>query len=664
MRAATQEIAAVGGYRPEIDGLRMIAVLAVIFYHAGFPGFGGGYVGVDIFFVISGFLITAIIAREIDAGKFTYREFYERRARRILPALFAVCAASAIAAWFLLSPGQMRHFGQSLVATMGFGANIYFYLTSGYFSPAIHTLPLIHMWSLAVEEQFYVVFPIVLVLVARFAPRTRLALVVAIFVVSLAASLAVQASHPLENFYLVPLRAWELMAGSLLALEEARVRTWVARHRAAADAVAWAGLAAMVLPVALYSDQTVFPGLAAVPVVLGTAAFIGASTGGGRARALMALRPFVYIGLISYAAYLWHQPLFAFAQIWKGGALAMPVKIALIVATLALASLSLVIVERPFRRKDRVSRRAIAIVSVAGLLGFTALGAVLHLRDGFPSRFSSVQNRLAGTMTVSPEREACHTWGTDYRKPAEACRYGGADIRWAVLGDSHGIELAHALSERLEKRGQGLVHLTFSGCAPAYALAFDNPGCPAWTREAVGWLADQRGITDVLLVYRHPQYLNGDQTESYPEVPRDFPHLVPPATPDAARAAYWRSFEAELATLVAAGKRVWIVAPVPDLPAPVEQFIFTPAGRGSPGPVSRAWYDRRAEPIRNRLELLANRYSAHFIDPAATICDAAGCAWRRDGRSFYFDDNHLSVDGARAVIDEQLAPRIALDSGD
>ena len=657
MRVATHEVAAVGGYRPEIDGLRMIAVLSVMFYHAGFPGFGGGYVGVDIFFVISGFLITAIIAREVDAGTFTYREFYERRARRILPALFVVCATSAMAAWFLLSPGQMRHFGQSLVATMGFGANIYFYLTSGYFSRGIHTLPLIHMWSLAVEEQFYVVFPILLVLVARFAPRARLALVAAIFVVSLGASIAVQTSHPLENFYLVPLRAWELMAGSLLALGEGHVRGWAQRHRAAADVVAWAGLAAMAVPIALYTNQTVFPGLAALPVVLGTAAFIGASTGGGSARALMALRPFVYIGLISYAAYLWHQPLFAFAQVWTGEALDYPVKIALVAVTLLLASLSLVIVERPFRRKDRVSRLAIAVVSIGGMAGFALLGALLHLKGGFPSRFSPEQNALAATMTISPERETCHTWGMNYRKPADACRYGGSDVRWAVLGDSHGIELAHALSEQLEPQGKGLVHLTFSGCAPAYRLAFDNPGCPEWTREAVDWVAAQRTIADVLLVYRHPQYLHGDQTESYPDVPRDFPHLVPPLPADAARSAYWNSLEAELAALTGAGKRVWLVAPVPDLPAPVEQFIFTPRGRGS-GPISREWYERRAAPIRDRLRILADRYGAQFVDPAAVLCTARGCDWRRDGRSLYFDDNHLSLDGARAVVSDDVAPRL------
>ena len=296
-------------YRKEIDGLRAVAVVPVILFHAGLAVFSGGYVGVDVFFVISGYLITTILISELEQGNFSIARFYERRARRILPALFLVMLCCIPFAWIWMLPKELQDFSLSLVAVALFGSNILFWRQESYFAPAAELKPLLHTWSLAVEEQYYLLFPLALMLCWRFG-RGRVFLTIAgVAVASLLLSEWGWRNAPSANFYLAPMRAWELLIGSLCAF-------WLSgRDLRPNNRLSLLGLALIVFAIFYYDDATPFPSVYALLPVLGTALIILFGGAGTWVAGMLGARPFVGIGLISYSAYLWHQPLFAFARL-------------------------------------------------------------------------------------------------------------------------------------------------------------------------------------------------------------------------------------------------------------------------------------------------------------------------------------------------------------
>jgi peptidoglycan/LPS O-acetylase OafA/YrhL len=368
-------------YRPEIDGLRAIAVAAVILFHAGFALFSGGFVGVDVFFVISGFLITSIVVEELKTGRFSVLRFYERRARRILPALFTVMAACIPFAYWLLSPDDLKDFAQSLAAICLFASNVLFWGESGYFDTQAELKPLLHTWSLAVEEQFYVVFPLLLLAAWRLGRGVLLSLIGAIAVGSLFISVDEVRNFPSAAFYLLPSRAWQLLVGALASFVADRWQAADVRQpavRLAGEAVGWGGMAMIILALFLFDERTPFPGLNAALPTLGTAlVLLGASdrTNVGR---MLAWRPLVGLGLISYSAYLWHQPLFAFTKHALLADLPTDLAIVLCAVTIVLACLSWRYVEQPFRDRSLVSRGAVFALSAAGMAAFVGLGFIGH----------------------------------------------------------------------------------------------------------------------------------------------------------------------------------------------------------------------------------------------------------------------------------------------
>ena len=316
-----------GRYRRDIDGLRAIAILPVLLFHAHVPGFSGGYVGVDIFFVISGFLITGIIAREVDEQRFSLVHFYERRFRRIMPALSLMILAVLAAACWLYLPGDIEGVPKSALAATLFASNLWFFTDTGYFAGGADVKPLLHTWSLAVEEQFYIGFPILLMLVARFAARWRGLIVGAIAAISLALAIALQRDTSGFTFYLLPTRAWELFAGALLALGAIPA----ARARWLREALAWSGLLSVAFAVIFYTRETVFPGITALPPVLGAALLLHSAPGTSVGR-LLSMPLFVGVGLISYSLYLWHWPLIVFTEYATDAALTGSTAIAVVTA--------------------------------------------------------------------------------------------------------------------------------------------------------------------------------------------------------------------------------------------------------------------------------------------------------------------------------------------
>jgi peptidoglycan/LPS O-acetylase OafA/YrhL len=427
-------------YRPEIDGLRALAVMPVIFFHAGFGVFAGGYVGVDVFFVISGYLITSLIVEELHGGRFSLVGFYERRARRILPALIVVALACVPFAWLWLLPAEMRSFSKSLVAIAAFVSNLFFWSERGYFGTAIELKPLIHTWSLAVEEQFYLFFPLLLMIFVR----GRRAAVVLLGAISLALCLWLSQVHVHSAFYLLPTRLWELAVGAAVALWRPATGNRVPGAAGWSSLLEGAGLSMIVAAVLMFDERTTFPGWAATLPVAGAALVIAYGSTATVVGRLLATRALVGLGLISYSAYLWHQPMLAFARHrqWldaEGRAATLA-----IVATLALAWLSWRFVERPFRDRSAWSRGQVFFLSAAGLLLLAGIGIAGWRTDGFLAQRYPPQDQAllaafidGGDYTAARfDRLKLAAFAGDPRKK-----------RVMVIGDSHAKDLVNAVAE-------------------------------------------------------------------------------------------------------------------------------------------------------------------------------------------------------------------------
>ncbi|MCI4665963.1 MAG: acyltransferase [Neomegalonema sp.] len=495
-------------YRPEIDGLRALAVTSVILFHAGFSSFSGGFIGVDVFFVISGYLITRILMSEMRSGEFSLLNFYERRARRILPALLFVLLACIPIAWVNYRPVIFDDYIKDTISVVIFISNFRFWLTRGYFEADADLNPLIHTWSLAVEEQYYLFFPILLLIIYRRAlPRLPLLLAL-LALASLALAEILSVTAPQANFYLLPTRIWEFVAGALCNFLVAPSSRW------RREVLAAIGLLTVLASFALFNDQDRFPALISVFPVGATALVIGC---GGRdtiVGRLLAWRPFVWIGLISYSAYLWHQPLFVAARErgvdpgegWHG-----PLLIAF---TFALAYLSWRFVEQPFRTPSKGGRRrnlrtlgAIALACLVVLVASRVqrefrtaqeqayLASLIGERRDF---YRFLQRHQAREANGRIDDGAC-VFSTD-RIHAEfvarfkACSKTKGRRAIIILGDSHGIDVFNALASS-SGPDVFLVGVVRGGCRVHDA----RPTC--FYDEFLDFLATHR--RDVAHVYYH-----------------------------------------------------------------------------------------------------------------------------------------------------------------
>ncbi|EGM78156.1 Putative acyltransferase [Rheinheimera sp. A13L] len=428
-------------YRKEIDGLRAVAVLSVMFFHTGFSFFSGGFIGVDIFFVISGYLITTIILKEMEAGNFSLIQFYERRARRILPALFLVLFISLPFAWLWLIPQDLKPFSQSLVAVSTFSSNIFFWISSDYFDTAAELKPLLHTWSLAVEEQFYFAFPILMMFTWCLGKRWVVGLLSGIFLFSLLLADFWSTNNPTSAFYLLPARCWELLAGSFIAFySTSSLRRDV--RLCISEIGAFVGLSLIIFSIIIFDNETPFPGLYTLVPVVGTVLVILFAEPATVVGKLLGHRSLVKIGLISYSAYLWHQPVFAFAKQRIVNGPDIYVLNALIVLSLVLAYFSWKYVETPFRDKNLISQKKIIVFSSVFSLFFVVTGLIGNYSGGLPDRMKEKDN-LTGIELPKINNGWCF-YSIDtisYLNTGDegtACWIGdkSSDIRGVLFGDS------------------------------------------------------------------------------------------------------------------------------------------------------------------------------------------------------------------------------------
>lgn len=642
-------------YRPEIDGLRAIAILPVLFFHFHVYPFRGGFVGVDVFFVISGYLITQLIWSDLAAGRFSLARFYERRVRRIFPALFVMLAVVTVAAVFILFPADLIRYGNSLLATAAFGSNFEFWREAGYFDVIAEEKPLLHLWSIAVEEQFYLLFPAILFLVRRGSRLRVFAVVGAIFIASFALGVWGVAHAPSATFYLLPGRAWELMLGALLALA---VIPQVA-NRATCEFLTAAGIGLIAVAVFAFSTTTPFPGPAALIPCLGASLVIyGTASGPTMAGSLLGTSAMVFVGRISYSLYLWHWPLLVFAR-YLDFREPPPMEVVLLIAlSFAAATLSWAYVEQPFRAKARYIARPRLFAGGAAAMAISAALAMLVVADnGLPGRLRpDLRAILAEENDHEPRIDTCFGLTADDVRAGRLCRIGlpGGTPSFLLWGDSHADAVLPAVADVAARAGRTGLFAGGRSCPPLLDVTTPRPECRAFN-ESVMALAAHPEIREVILEARWAKYAEGSTYGYEPEgrvVLIDDSQLGAPDGDN--HAVFARGLERTVKAL--AGKKVVIVASVPEIGWPVPAVLarqkLAATARILP-PSANAYFDRQKF-VLSTLAHLVRDDGVEVVYPHEILCRSGKCEVARDGIPLYRDEHHLSVYGAR-----QLTPLFA-----
>ena len=661
-------------YRPDIDGLRALAILSVVLYHAGVPGVTGGFTGVDIFFVLSGYLIGGHIHSELRSGSFSYLRFYRRRAKRILPAFFAVLAFILLAALLLLSPLEAAQTARSAFAATLSASNILFWMTANYFAPKTELNPVLMTWSLGVEEQFYVLSPVLMVLLTRIRRNWLLPTILATCALSFCFACGSLGHSPMMAFYMLPARAWELGIGVALAVAELNYGSR-ALPAPLAESMSMAGLALLLAPVFLLTAATPFPGPAALPSVLGTALLLAVPASCINRR-LLSLPPLTFLGRISYSWYLWHWPLLAFLRVVNGGDPPRLAMLLTVAASLGPAVLSYFLIEQPFRRSTRPPAPLLFRYALVGFAFLAACSAV-WLTHGLPQRFPALASMEAAERTL--KADPCLVGDSDQPNSSPAC-FDLSPNRpsVAIWGDSHAAALAPGLRAAANAQGYGFVELGKNSCAPLTGATHYLPleplraaACTRFNRKTLALLQANRSIRIVIFAASWAAPFNRNWMDGW-LTPDSAPQAATPSL-EASRQLFTESLAASIRTLQKAGKEVIVVEDTPN-------FDFDPmlTVRTARIPARRAlahWLRAAdaadpgvappvAEPsIPLSISLLeqtaAQLPGVTLLDPKPALCaSSAQCAYRDGDSLLFIDSSHLSPEGASRALRDLRLPAI------
>lgn len=632
-------------YRPDVDGLRAVAVMAVLFFHLGIDTFRNGFVGVDIFYVISGYLITSLIAKDLAAGKFSLVTFYERRMRRIFPALFSVLFCCSLAAFVLFYPDELLRFGKSLFTTTLFISNFYFWhsaLPRGYFDNTVPPPPLLHMWSLAVEEQFYLLFPLTLYLLFRWA-RGKVNILLFLFCASsFALNLWTTQHKPIVAFYWLFPRSWELLVGALLALKALPL----IRSRLLREIVALLGILLIVVSITIPMNRALFPGYFVLLPCVGAGLVIYAGEAGlSLVAKALSLRPVVFIGVISYSLYLWHWPAIVFSQ-HVPFSLSGNAEIAFVLPFSVLAAfLSFEYIERPFRGSTSpVSRRQIFAFGLAASLLTAAFGLAATRSHGLPQRYDARTRQLiaANVDRMSDYDGSCSNWRTEVRSIADIkfCNLGDQSPHKIMFwGDSH-VEQLYPAIQHLYSHGdlqdQGVVLAIESGCFPDQTINNRSDGyhCDDFARFAITRAQSQ----DVDVVFLG--FSTWLTRRDYMACVSINGKCVTVLSRDALERRLLSDLADEIRTLKRSGKKVMVCLPFPIFSEPIPQVEINNAALARFG-LSATPKDITSPAFREEIRAAAVSAGAEIFDPRETLCPDDHCITEIDGISIYKDESHL-----------------------
>jgi peptidoglycan/LPS O-acetylase OafA/YrhL len=637
-------VASLKTYREDVDCLRAVAVLSVIGFHWQIAGLSGGYVGVDVFFVISGYLITKLIAGELFAGTFSFANFYLRRARRILPALYATVFVSAVVGWFVLLPPAMLDFGRSAVSVFLFASNILFWREAGYFDQAAATKPLLHTWSLSVEEQFYLVVPALLWgLVRTYRERRSVIAMVLIAVALLSFALSCwQTAHtPSAAFYLSPGRAWEFILGSGLLLVERKTMGSFARI------VAFVVGTAMIVAAALtFGHTALFPGPAALLPCLGTALIVWANVQPASGPAAALLHGGAFVGRISYSLYLWHWPVYAFARVWMQAdeGLSLGIKAVLAIVTLALSLISYATIEQPFRARLALrNNKAFVAACVASALAFAGLVVAAPSLPILTGHYGAEASRIAyySSGYLYP---ALYRDGTCFLRPEQGFTdldrsqcFAVDPARQNILlwGDSMAAHYLPGLTDLAAREHFNLLQATASLCPPIFGVdMMERPHCHDFNDRVGELMQANRGLV-VLLSADWPSYDTRFGTE-----------------------AFLRSLRATVKRLNDAGVRTIVFGPPIRWRQPLPALLAERVERNA-GPIDARTLVFEPQFAADR-SLRAALPGIPYISILDTVCPSLRCPAFAGDVPLSLDRNHLTKEGSILVI-EAIGPQ--LESG-
>ncbi|NVO28004.1 acyltransferase [Donghicola sp. C2-DW-16] len=621
-------------YRADIDGLRALAVMPVVLGHAGIPGFEGGFVGVDVFFVISGYLISTILMSELREGRLSLFSFYSRRAKRLLPALFTAITASLLMGWVIMTPTDFEQFGQSVLAVLALGSNVWMWQNTGdYFGAAAEITPMLHTWSLSVEEQFYLIFPCFFALLYRFSPKLIW------LIVALGTALAFWGSqwftqtHPTAGFYLMPTRVWEFGFGALVA-----VIPWPRVSALTGAFFTLAGITLIAYAVCTFSAETRMPGVAALAPVLGATWVIFGGRQVNRVSRLLGTSIPVAIGLLSYSLYLWHWPVQVAFRL-TSGYFELPIElgIASILLSFFLAYVTRHLIEEPMR-KEKLWPVSVATIT-PWCIGIVCLSVVITREHGIPQRINQqVLETYQTAVLPSTVHEAC----MDRPMNDGPCLIGGSTgQRVFFWGDSHAGALLPAMDDWGHQTGMRIEAVAKAGCPPILGIdRSDRPsgfGCSANNSSVIKWLRQSNAPETVVLHARWPLVLTGKRSEGEAGGPQKFSNA------GVGEADVLASLASTLSQLQMMQKRVVILGPVPEIGLDVPRAFLARERLGfkltnrppSSGSLERVKYAER------NLRELAQRFGTEFIELSQSVTSIR--ASDKTGGLLYADDDHLSV---------------------
>ena len=660
-------------YRPDIDGLRSIAVLLVLFFHAEI-GTTGGFVGVDVFFVISGYLITGLILREIEAGTFTLGNFWERRIRRILPAALFSVAICLLVGSVVMLPSDFSDLGKSAVAQLMMAANVFFWRDTGYFAGAAETKVLLHHWSLAVEEQFYVFYPCLLILARRLKRKQIATVLILLAITSFFLSLYFISRRPTATFYLLPFRAWELLAGGLLAMLPAPPKS-----RKLCELLSVTGLVAILYAAFEYTSSTNFPGTAAILPVLGTCFVILSNTNqltfAGR---LLSLRPVVFVGLISYSLYLWHWPVLAYTRYLMID-LTWVNKILAVAISFVLAALSWRLIEQPIRRKKssteshRCAWKTYAWAA-SFIFGLALCSVTVWQSSGLQSRFDNRMSEIADDASWTGRHLTSSTSHIADRQFPSIGRATADSPEFVIWGDSHALMLCEVIDQHAKQAGTSGVFIAVEGTPPIPNVWRGNYRNRATNSQKIFDYVKQSGCRDLVLVARWTAYLEGyakgDLSHgSSKQDPKEM--LATDGTQPRTRERAKETLLHHMLTMAEECKekriRLWIVQQVPEQPGPVAFPWYLRHRLGfnrAIGQTSLTEHLARQSSFQDIADELAKE-GIRFVETQSQFFNKDGQPIIfKDGRACYRDNDHLSRYGARVLLNETFAELFSKLSND
>jgi peptidoglycan/LPS O-acetylase OafA/YrhL len=639
--AAVQEGSGLIHYRPDIDGLRAIAVLLVLVFHFDLvAGGNAGFIGVDIFFVISGFLITSIIKRQLDENTFSVKAFYLNRVRRLAPALFAVLMLVMLAGLVWLLPTELEELSKEAFLAQLYVVNFYYWQNINYFGLNASHVFLLHTWSLAVEEQFYLVYPLVVLLLHRYLKHYFWAALALGCALSFSLSILLIEHKPQATFYLLPTRAWELLAGGLIPFLDTRLKLSARANKL----TGLLGLGAILAGVLFFSESVRFPGFFALAPTLGGVCLILSGAGGATpATRLLSLPPLVYIGKISYSLYLVHWPINVFAAILLGEDHSYLWRLGMFCFSVALSAGIYHTIENPFRRRRLLgTSRQLTQGYLAGIAATVVIFLSVHGTGGLPKRYPSDVVRIAGHVNdkTSPLTE-CRFTGNPVLTKENFCRIGipNKAPKWLVYGDSHAWA-AHAVFEKwLNLKDEAGLFMYLHACPPLNGIHMfrDRGNCFAFNKAISSFLAKEHEISDVAIVSTWRQAAEGGLSTSPDKK----------LSKDESIRLFEKKFSATMEYLHALQKQVLVWGPVPGARrnVPLALARATISGRPANVEITRDEYFSTCEFFFRALR--TNRHLiAHSFSPAKALCEPDRCAVTVDGRPVYFDTNHLTKSSA------------------